>query len=195
MADRPGKHARDKLAVIENPLRLAVVSSLTLRPATAAQVAEELETPVEKVRQQLRWLRRVDLVEVEGKARRGAITENVYSVDPDKHLLKRGELGDLSSRRIDVADARLLRLMFREAMEAARAGTYAERPEHALLRFLLPLDELGWEEAMSIYDRVAAEVLTARTESAARLDADEQEEEILARVTTLLFESPERAGA
>lgn len=189
MADRPGKHSRDKVAVVENPLRLAIVSSLTLRPATAAEVAKELDSPVEKVRDQLRWLRRADLVEVKEKARRGGTSENVYSVDPGKHLIERGELGGLSSHRFDVAHARLLRLMFREAMEAARAGTYAERPEHALLRFLLPLDERGWEEAMAIYDRVAAEVLTARAESQARLDADEQEEEILARVTTLLFES------
>lgn len=189
MADRPGKHSRDKLAVVESPLRLAIVSSLSLRPATAAELAEELAEPVEAVRYHLRWLRSVDLVEVKGKARRGGITENLYSVDPRKHLIERGELSGVSDSRFDLAHARLLRLMFREAMEAARAGSFAERPEHLLLRFLLPIDEPGWDEALAIHDRVIEEVLAVRAESQARLDAG-GEEEILARVATLLFESP-----
>lgn len=188
MADRPGKHARDKVAVVEHPLRLAIVSSLSMRPATAAEVAEELDVPVEQVRSHLSWLRGVDLVEVKGKARRGGTAENVYAADPRSHLIKRGELTDLSSARIDLAHARLLRLMFRETMEAARGGTFAGRPEHSLLRFLLPLDEQGWEQALEIHDRVTSEVLEVREKSQARLDAG-GEEEILARMATLLFES------
>jgi DNA-binding transcriptional ArsR family regulator len=190
MADRPGKISADKVSVVGSPLRLAIVSSLSLRPATAAEVAEDLEQPVQKVRYHLRWLRDRSLVDVKKKVRRRGTIENVYSVDPRKHLIGRGELEGVSDRRADLAHARLLRLMFREAMDAARAGTYGDKPEHALLRVLLPLDEEGWEEALAIHDRVTEEVLTVREESQARLEAGEgQEEAILTRVVSLFFES------
>jgi DNA-binding transcriptional ArsR family regulator len=180
--------------VVENPLRLAIVSHLIIRPATAAEVSRELDASPEKVRYHLRWLRNADLIEVKEKARRGSISENVYSVDPRKHLLDQGEIANLPRGRFDLALARLLRLMFRESMEAARAGTFAARSQHALLRFLLPLDEQGWEEALTIHDRVINEVLEVRRESQVRLDAGD-EEEILARVATLLFEGrKERRG-
>ncbi|HEU5253079.1 MAG TPA: winged helix-turn-helix domain-containing protein [Solirubrobacterales bacterium] len=188
MADRSGKHARDKIAAIENPLRLAIVSSLTMSATTAVELANQLDVPVEKVRYHLRWLRDADLVEVKEKARRGGITENVYSIDPRKYLIRHGDRVNVSSGRLDLVHARLLRLMFREAMEAARAGTFSERPQQALLRFLLPLDEQGWEEAIAIHERVINEVLEVRAESQARLDAGD-EQEILARLATLLFES------
>ncbi len=194
MPDRPGKHSRAKVAVAENPLRLAIVSSLCMRPATAAEVAEELEVPVDKVRYHLRWLRGADLVDVKEQARRQSVMENVYSVDPRKYLIQRDELESLSSGRFDLAQIRLLRLVFREAMEAARAGTFAQRPEHALLRFLLPLDEQGWEEVLAIHERVIDEVLEVREESQARLDEGD-DEEILVRVVTLLFESRSKQRA
>lgn len=188
MADRPGKHSRDKVAVVENPLRLALVSSLSMRPATAAEVANELEQPAERIRYHLRWLRDRDLVDIKEKVRRGSKTENVYSVDPRRHLIGRSELKGVAGSHSDLAHVRLLRLMFREAMDAARAGNYGDRPEHALLRTLLPLDEDGWEEALAIHDRVTAEVLAVREESQARLETG-AEQAILTRVATLFFES------
>jgi DNA-binding transcriptional ArsR family regulator len=191
MADHSGKHSRDKVAVVGSPLRLAIVSSLILRPATAAELAEDLEQPAEKVRYHLRWLRVRDLIDVKEQVRRGGTTENVYVADPRKHLIERGELESVASSRVDLAHARLLRLMFREAMDAARAGTYGDRPEHALLRVLLPLDDDGWEEALAVFDRVTEEVLAVGEQSQARLDAG-SEQEILSRVATLFFESRNR---
>jgi DNA-binding transcriptional ArsR family regulator len=189
MADRPGKISADKVSVVGNPSRLAIVSSLSLQPATAAEVARDLDQPVERVRYHLRWLRDRDLVEIKEKVQRRGTIENVYSVDPRKHLIGRGELEGVSDHRADLAHARLLRLMFREAMDAARAGTYGDKPEHALLRVLIPLDEEGWEEALTIHDRVTKEVLTVREQSQARLEAGEEEEAILTRVVALFFES------
>jgi DNA-binding transcriptional ArsR family regulator len=191
MAERPGKISADKISVVGNPLRLAIVSSLSLKPATAAEVAKELDQPAEKVRYHLRWLRDRDLVEVQRKVRRGGITENVYGVDPHMHLVKRGELEGVAGSDADLANARLLRLMFREAMDAARAGTYGSRSQHTLLRVLLPLDEDGWEEALAIHDRVTEEVLAVRKESEARLEAGE-DQEILTRIAALFFESRNR---
>ncbi|MFL5872206.1 MAG: helix-turn-helix domain-containing protein [Solirubrobacterales bacterium] len=187
MADRPGKISADKLSVLGNSLRLAIVSRLTLQPATAAEVAEELDQPAEKVRYHLRWLRNRDLVDVEEKVSRRGRLQNVYSADPRKHLIQRGELNGVAGRRFDLAQARLLRLMFREAIDAARAGIYDNRPEHTLLRVLLPLDEKGWEEATAIHDRVTEEVLAVREESQVRQEAGE-EQAILTRVATLFFE-------
>lgn len=194
MADRRGKHSRDKVAVVENPLRLAIVSTLTIRPATAAQVAKELDVPAEKVRYHLRWLRNAGLADVKEKSRHGGVTENVYCVDPRKYVIEKSELARFSSGRTDLAYVRLLRLIFREAMQATRAGPHAKRSEHILLRFLFPLDEQGWENALAIHSRVTDEVLEVREESQARLEAG-QGDEILARVATLFFESPGKPSA
>ena len=173
----------NKLAVIASPFSLAMTSRLTLQPATAAELARDLEAPDEKVHHHLRWLHNRGLVDAEEKTHGNGV-ELVYTVDPRRHVISGEEISRLAGGRLDLADVRLLRLIFKEAMDAAGAGTFGA----GLERFLLPLDRDGWKEAMEISDRATDEVLKVRERSQVRLEIGD-EPAVLSRIAILFFES------
>lgn len=180
--------AREKLAMLASPVRLAIGTSLALRPATAAEVAKELELPVEKVRYQIKRLMQRGLVDIEEQIRRRGVLERVYSVDSRKHVLERDELADLPEGRRIEAEARLLRMMFHEALEALRSGTFATRDDHASVRVPLHLDNRGWADVAEIHRQLVGGVLDARVRSMERVE-ESGEEPTAASIFLLFFEA------
>lgn len=188
MKPRSGKLAREKLALSTNPLRLAIGTRLTREPATAAELAETLDIPVERVRYQVKRLLQVGLIEIQGETRRRGVAERVYYADGSSLLLRRSELADLPEHRLRVARARLLRTMFREAIGAARSGSFSARDGHVLVRIPFQLDGPGWEEAGQIHDEALERVLEVKEASRKRLE-ESGEDGITAAVMVAVFRS------
>ncbi len=183
--------AKEKLASIAVPLRSAITSSLTLRPASSAELAEELGVPVERVRYHLNRMRRVGLVDLQGKTRRRGVSENLYSVDPRNVLLDADDAARLPPHHLDRSYARLLRLMFREVAAAVRAETFRSQIDCAVVRFALPLDRRAWREFIELQNDLLDGILTAREASLTRLKTT-RETPVKASAMILSFEHPPR---
>jgi DNA-binding transcriptional ArsR family regulator len=187
MIDGPKRLAREKLTTSVDELRYAVITNLSFEPATAAELAAELDVPVKRIRYHLRRMRSAGLLEVKEKVRRRGVAENLYVSCTRRHLLDNGEAALLPPGRVEHLQARLLRSMFRETTEAVRGGTFSNRPGFAAIRFPLPLDEQGWREATDLHHEVIDRVLTAVELSRRRLEAS-GEKAIRASALTLFFE-------
>lgn len=166
--DSGGREA-DRLAVMADPLRSAVVDCLVLSPATATELSAELGVEVERIRYQLKRLRRAGIVSVEGeRGRRGAV-EYVYIADSRKLVLPEEEMVSLSStaRRRQIPQS--LRVIFKEALEATQAGAFHRREDCIIVRIPLRLDPRGFREVRKIIEAAAHELFQARERSTARL--------------------------
>ena len=89
----------EKVAVLEDPLKAAILTLLMRRPASIAEVASELDLPIGRARYQLRRLHQAGMVELtEVRPRRGVV-ERVYRRQPSivsaerehEHLTRREE--------------------------------------------------------------------------------------------------------
>lgn len=162
---------RERVATIANPLRLAIVARLQLEPASAAELAEGLEIRVESVRHQLRKLSHGGQVKRLGKTRRRGVAEYLYCADPRCTILGPGGLSAIPNRLVDEAQARLLRLLFGEAVAALDAHISTSRDEHVstVIRFPLSLDERGWKEAGEVHANLVEDALKEIERAKARL--------------------------
>jgi DNA-binding transcriptional ArsR family regulator len=185
--------AQEKLSVQADPLRLAIVDHLSCRPSTAGALARAIGEPSEKVRYRLRKMRKAGLVDVAGTARRSRVRETIYQVDPEMLLLSDSDLSELSPIRLEEAHVRVLRQLYQESIQAARAGIFSQRPEHRLVRLPITLDSQGWSEAVAVHNEVLSEALAIRRGVQQRLERDGRES-IRSLVTILCFPRCEDAG-
>lgn len=185
--DGPDKLAREKLAVVASLLRTAISTGLSFGPRTAGELADELNVPVEKIRYHLGRMCRAGLVELRGKTRRRGVTENIYVSNLRRHVIDKADIARIPPYRLASANARLLRLMFKEAMAAARTGDLNIRQEYTVTRFPLPLDQQGWREATNLHGEILEKILDVEQRSLSRLEAS-GEQPITAIAMTLFFE-------
>jgi DNA-binding transcriptional ArsR family regulator len=190
MVEDPRKLGREKLAIMTSRIRYGITAMLVLEPASVAELAAELGVPAEKVRYHLNRLRDLGFVDLHGTTRRRGVVENLYSADPRKFVSDGDETASTPRHRFDRPYARLLRVMFQEAIEAAQSGDFDSRPEATNVRFPLPLDERGWDEAAEIFRQLVHDVFSVREAAGRRLEAD-GEPPIRASAVVLHFE---RAG-
>ncbi|HEX4865280.1 MAG TPA: winged helix-turn-helix domain-containing protein [Acidimicrobiales bacterium] len=175
---RPDAHSkrllREKLAVISDPLRTAIVSSLARTPASAAKVAEELGEDPQRVRYLLRRMRGVGLVDSLGKTKHQGVRENLYSVDPARLVLSIEEVTQFTPQQNDRAVAAMVRLMFREVSSVIRSTPSAIR-EDFFTRLPVRLDPQGWDEAAALHAETMSRVLAAGERSRERLTKSNEE--------------------
>ncbi len=138
---------REKLAAVSNPIRLAIVSSLSERPASVAELAEEIEVPVERARYHLNRMLRFGLVQRQGPTNRRGVSEQLYSADPAKLIIETDEAVRLPVHRLDEAHLSLLRLMFRETRASTRAGKLGLHEDQTMVRLPISFDARAWAEA------------------------------------------------
>lgn len=185
--------AREKLNIIKDPLRLAIVSHLSRGAASAAETAEEVGAPAKEVRYLLRRMREAGLVEVAGRGSGPRARENLYSVDPASLVLEESDLAHVSQGALEEAHIRLLRLLFREALESAQSGRLSARQEHTLIRFPISVDEEGWNEVSEIHDQALREVIKAQERCFGRL-AQSGEEPVQGMAAIFFFERADAQG-
>jgi DNA-binding transcriptional ArsR family regulator len=190
MVEDGKKLNREKLAVIASPIRLGIDTILSIRPATVAEIASELEVPAEKVRYHLNRMRDAGLVKLHGTTRRRGLAENLYIAEPRGAIISIDDARVTPSHHLDYPYTRALRLMFREVTEAVEADTFGYRPKSANVRFPLPLDEQGWDEVFEILDELFHGVLSVREASLDRV-AKSGESPIRASAFILHFERVE----
>jgi DNA-binding transcriptional ArsR family regulator len=172
-----------------DPLAIAIVTSLTLEPASAAELAVQLGAPIEQVRYQIKWLREAGLVSVhERRERRGAL-EHTYIADSRKMGFSTEDALAFPAERLRRCQFAMLRLIFKEALEAIRTGALSNPDDYLILRVPLRLDRDGFKEIVAISDAALERLFTIREESLARLRGGD-EESTLTNSVLLFFEVP-----
>jgi DNA-binding transcriptional ArsR family regulator len=195
MAEDTRKNALAMLEVATDPLRLAIVTSLTFHPATAAELAAELDAPLNRVRYQLGRLRKAGVADLrEARPRRGVV-ERVYFVR--RSFISVDEIKDVPPKQLEKAIVEVLRAVLRDALESLRAGAFYLRDEFVTMRVPLRVDRRGWSEAADLHQEMLQRLLRLQEQSASRLEAGEEEageveEAISAFSFLLLFEAAPR---
>jgi DNA-binding transcriptional ArsR family regulator len=170
MADQGDKEkALAKLEAVDNPLRLAILTRLSLRPGSAKELSVELRTSIGKVRYQLNRLRKTGLLEVQDERQRRGVSERIYRARLDS--ISDMEIAQLSGSQREKAIASVLKAVLGDALKALRAGSFAARDDFIAARVPLALDERGWKEAVAVHRRALTEVSAIHESSRARLEA------------------------
>lgn len=173
MAEQEHKdRALAKLTGIDHPLRLAIATSLSLRPMSANELADELGAPVGKVRYQLGRLRSVGLAELKEERQRRGVSERVYFVRAQP--FSGAEMAQLTASQREKAIAAILKAVLNDTAKALRAGTFGGQRDFTLSRLPLALDERGWSEALAIHCDAQARLLDVRDRSDARIEEGER---------------------
>jgi DNA-binding transcriptional ArsR family regulator len=174
---------------VSDSLRLEIVTSLTLKPATAAELAEELGEPPNRVRYQLGLLRKAGIAELKEVRPRRGVAERVYFVRRSFISVEEGV--DLPPEKLEKGIMELLQAVLRDALKALRAGLFHRRDDFVATRVPLRLDARGWKEAVRLHQETLERTLRLQEEAAGRLEAG-NETPITAFSALLLYEASER---
>jgi DNA-binding transcriptional ArsR family regulator len=180
-----------KLAVVHighHELQLALISHIAARAATPAELAAALGVSTSRTRYHLRKLLDWGLVErVGGYSRRG-VFEGTYKI-AGEHLFDDEELASLSDADQLRLTGAILRLIYEDVISSFRRGLVTRRPERAIIRYPVSLDEEGWAELGRLHVETYHESRRIQERSTERL-AETQEEPIVALSAQLLIELP-----
>jgi DNA-binding transcriptional ArsR family regulator len=176
-------------AAVGHELRLAIILALLHRPASAAELAEELGLPADRVRYQLRQLAGAGVVEVaEEKARRGVV-ERFYLADERATIFEDEELEEIPPAVLDRMHGQILKASLSDALDSLKAGMISRREGSVVAQMPLRIDAQGWSELVDIYREALDRAIEVRAESAARL-REGDEEPLRTSSSVLLFELP-----
>jgi DNA-binding transcriptional ArsR family regulator len=162
--------ARAKLEAIDHPLRLAILTSLSLRPASIKELASALDAPPGKVRYQLGRLRKAELAELKEERQRRGVAEQVFFVRPEP--FSREEVSQLSAVERETVVGGMLKALLGDALKGARGGAFTRRDDFILARTPLSLDEEGWADAVKIFRETLSQLLVVREETRLRLERE-----------------------
>jgi DNA-binding transcriptional ArsR family regulator len=158
-----------KLAALDHPLRLEILTALALRPASAKELAAELGAPVGKIRYQLGRLRKAGLVEQRESRQRRGVLEQVYVAPPEPVWDE--EFDEVSPPQREKAVAAILKTILSDVTKAMRAGSFARRDDVVVVRTPLRVDQQGWAEATKVHRDALADLLKVRERSMDRIEA------------------------
>lgn len=167
------------------PLRSAIVTQLTLASASAKELADQLDIPEEKVRYQLQRLTKAGFVDVVEERRRRGTMERVY-IAVTSELVYRGGLRLVDAQR-KAFDAQVVRTLFRDAVEASKAGNFKFGGGQLMARIPLVLDKQAMTEITRIFDDALDGMLSVQKESRKRL-TESRAKAIMATSGLLFFE-------
>ena len=179
---------------LAHPLRVSILAILEERVASPREISDELGAPLGLVSYHVRTLARLGLAKLERtRPRRGAL-EHYYSAKERPMITSEAWAAVPSIVKQATVRATLTKISG-QVNRAAQSGGF-ERSNSRLSRASLVLDQRGWNELATKFDRLLAdyERITAAAEK--RLAAADHAEEVQAVAVMMLFESsPDRDGA
>lgn len=159
-----------ELGTIDHPLRFEILTSLSLRPASANELAAQLDAPVGKVRYQLDRLRKAGLAELKETRQRRGVSEQVYFVRAKP--LTDDEFSRLSEMQRERMVAGIVKGVLGDVLKGMQGKAFSSRDDFVIARTPIPLDEKGWRDAAKIHREALTKLIEVREESRARFDTE-----------------------
>lgn len=179
---------------LAHPLRVSILAILEERVASPREISDELDAPLGLVSYHVRTLARLGLAKLERtRPRRGAL-EHYYSAQ-ERPVITSDAWAAVPSIVKQATVRATLTKISGQVNRSAQSGGF-ERSNSHLTRTSLTLDQRGWNELATKFDRLLAdfERITAAAEK--RLAAADHAEEIQAVAVMMMFEaSADRDGA
>src|SRR5262249_51245759 len=152
------------------PAKRRVMTFLSARPASAAEVSRALEVPIEAMRAQIAELEEEELVEpVDGSESAEPVYASTMRTFDDHHWKQ------LSiEERLSISE-RISGLMTREIDDARGGGTFEGRPDRPLSRLEGMVDEKGFRRLAALHDEPLQAAIEILNEAGARLEASGEE--------------------
>ena len=140
-------------AIVAHPTRARAFTILNERTASPVEIAQEIGKDVGHVGYHVRKLLQLDVVElVDERPVRGAV-EHFYRATLRSYVSTE-ELADQSIEEREVYTRHILQLHVADIARALDAHTFDTRPNRALVRTPLVLDEDGFQELSELHDEM-----------------------------------------
>jgi DNA-binding transcriptional ArsR family regulator len=191
---KPDRNISDpKLAkALAHPLRVAILGILEDRTASPSEIADELDASLGLVSYHVRVLSRFGLAKlVETRPRRGAL-EHYYRAEA-RPVITTDAWAKVPRIVKDATVRASLAQVSDQVNRAAESGGFDRANSH-LSRSPMVLDQRGWNELATKFDRLLADCERIAAASADRLAANDHADELKAVGVLMLFEGVEPAG-
>lgn len=178
------KVKRSLANLLSHPLRIQSLIALTERKASCAELAREFEVDLGTLYFHLDKLHKADLIEVVEQRPAKGSTESFY------RAAQRPEIDEDENAALSVKgrlkwSKRIVALILADADTSIQAETFAERPDHSVIRFPTNVDQQGWEDLNEAAKQFLAKAMDIEAQSAGRGGGG-----IPVRVVSLVFEMP-----
>lgn len=185
---RPWQEAPDLVAAINHPLRVQLLTILTIREASPSEIAKELEEDLGVVNYHARKLERLGMVEIVRERPVRGSTEHFYKAIA-RPWWTTDEWSRVDPQLKEITTACGLDGLMGDAATAVNSGTFDSRNERHLSRTPMVLDQQGWMKISEILDQTLDAVLQESAKATERM-AESREDPIPVIVGLLSFEMP-----
>jgi DNA-binding transcriptional ArsR family regulator len=177
---------------LAHPLRVQLLAALNEGVASPNELAKKLDEPLTNVSYHVRMLHDLGCIElVETEPRRGALEHYYRAVvrpffgDRDWKKLPRNARGSIS-------DA-VLQLVWDDAAEAIKNGTFDEREDRHLSRSVLCVDQRGWEELNELLVETLDSAMQIQADSASRASKEDDGDTFSVNLVMMTHPTPNSA--
>jgi len=178
----------DIVAAINHPLRVRLLTILTVREASPSELAKELEEELGVINYHARRLEKLGMVEIVREQPVRGSTEHFYKATARPWWTSE-QWSKVDPEIKAVTTACALDWLIKDAGAALRAETFDRRDDRHLSRTPILLDEQGWTAVNVLLDDTLDSLLDQQAKAAARM-AESNEEPIPAIVGMMSFEMP-----
>jgi DNA-binding transcriptional ArsR family regulator len=152
---------------LAHPLRVQLLAALNEGVASPNELAKRLDEPLTNVSYHVRMLHDLGTIElVETEPRRGAL-EHYYRAVVRPFFADREWKRLPKNARGSISDA-VLQLVWEDAAEAIKSGTFDDRENRHLSRTVLQVDDEGWDELNELLVDMIDRAMQIQADSATR---------------------------
>ena len=184
------KNAHLNLAkALAHPLRLKILGVLSVREISPSQFARENAIEVSKAAYHFRALAKLGFAEVtETKPVRGSTKHTYRSIRPV--VFEDSISPEMPPEMRRVITESILQDYVGRIAQAIQKGTFDAREDRHFTWTPLVLDEIGWDESMSLLSTTFEQISDIKQKAGERLAKSEGAPRILATIGLAGFESP-----
>jgi DNA-binding transcriptional ArsR family regulator len=188
MAKQPAALVDPRLAkALSHPMRARILTILNERVASPNEIAEMIDERLPNVSYHVRALQELGCIELVSTAQRRGAIEHYYRALTRPFFSDRDWKRLPRSARQAVSDVGL-QMVWEDAADAMRSGTFEQRADRHLSRTPLLLDEEGWGEVNGLLQQLQAQAEAIEVKSSKRLAKSDQDG-IPTRLVMMHFEA------
>lgn len=159
---------------LAHPLRVQLLAALNEGVASPNELAKRLDEPLTNVSYHVRMLHDLGTIElVETEPRRGAL-EHYYRAVVRPFFADREWKRLPKNARGSISDA-VLQLVWEDASEAIKSGSFDDRENRHLSRTVLQVDDEGWDELNELLVDLIDRAMQIQADSATRASKADEE--------------------
>lgn len=177
-------------AIVAHPTRARAFSILAERTASPVEIAQVIGKDVGHVGYHVRKLLQLDLIElIDERPVRGAVEHFYRAIE--RPVVSEEEFAALSVPQREVFTRYIMQLLVADVARSMDQNIFAARPNHAILRTPMLVDEDGFQELCELHTELLERTLEVQARSAERM-TQSGEDGIPTISSSLVFEVPNK---